>query len=42
MDEKTVVYEVPAIIEEGVLEIRAGSQIAGSFGYPEEPLGLDL
>jgi hypothetical protein len=38
MDNEHTIYEVPAIIEEGELEIRAGSPV----GFPEDPFELDF
>ena len=38
MDNKRDRYEVPAIVDEGNLEIRAGSQL----GFPEDPLELEF
>jgi hypothetical protein len=38
MDNKPSVYEAPAIVDEGNLEIRAGSQL----GFPEDPLELEF
>ncbi len=38
MDDNRNVYEAPEIIEEGLLEIRAGSPT----GFPEDPFDLGL
>ena len=40
-NEQSTTYEAPSIVEEGVLEIRAGSLAGGSSpGFPDDPLGL--
>lgn len=38
MTERPTVYETPTIVEEGDLEIQAGSPL----GFPEDPFELDM
>ena len=38
MTEESTIYEAPAIVDEGDLEIRAGSIL----GFPEDPFELEL
>lgn len=38
MDNEHDIYALPEIIEEGILEIRAGSPL----DFPEDPLELDF